>query len=59
MCAWLLANGAPHAFEVVGDRILVARRRVDPSLYPTMLDAAVGFRAQVPKVVFDPYPRSG
>lgn len=59
MCAWLLANGAPHAFEVVGDRILVARRRVDPSLYPTMLDAAVGFRAQVPKVVFDLYPRSG
>jgi hypothetical protein len=59
MCAWLLANGGPHAFEVVGDRILVARRRIDPRTYPAMLDAAVTFRAQVPKVVFDLYPRSG
>jgi hypothetical protein len=59
MCTWLLANGGPHAFEVVGDRILVARRRIDPRTYPDMLDAAVAFRAQVPKVVFDLYPRSG
>jgi len=59
MCAWLLANGGPHAFEVVGDRILVARRRIDPRTYPDMLDTAVEFRAQVPKVVFDLYPRSG
>jgi len=59
MVAWLLANGGPHAFEVVGDRILVARRRIDPSEYPGMLDAAVAFRAQVPRVVFDLYPRGG
>jgi hypothetical protein len=59
MCRWLLENGGSHAFEVVGDRILVARRRIDPTAYPAMLDAAVGFRVQVPKVVFDLYPRSG
>jgi len=59
MCRWLLSDGGPHAFEVVGDRILVARRRIDPSTYPTMLDAAVAFRAQVPAVVFDLYPRAG
>jgi hypothetical protein len=59
MCRWLLENGEPHAFEVVGDRILVARRRIAPEAYPSMLDAAVAFRGQVPKVVFDLYPRSG
>jgi hypothetical protein len=59
MCDWLLANGGPHAFEVVGDRILVARRRIDPSVFPAMLDTASRFRAQVPAVVFDLYPRSG
>jgi hypothetical protein len=59
MCRWLLADGGPHAFEVVGDRILVARRRIDPAAYPSMLDVAVAFRAQVPQVVFDLYPRGG
>lgn len=59
MCQWLLANGGPHAFEVVGDRMLVARRRIAPEAYPSMLDTAVAFRGQVPKVVFDLYPRSG
>ena len=59
MCDWLLANGGPHAFEVLGDRILVARRRIDPSVFPGMLEVAAGFRAQVPAVVFDLYPRSG
>ena len=59
MCRWLLANGDPHAFEVVGDRILVARRRIDPAEYPSMLDVAVAFRGQVPAVVFDLYPRGG
>ena len=59
MCEWLLANGGPHAFEVVGDRILVARRRIAPEAYPAMLDTAIAFRGQVPTVVFDLYPRAG
>ena len=59
MCRWLLAYGEPHAFEVVGDRILVACRRLDPSSYPLLLDVAVAFRGQVPQVVFDLYPRGG
>lgn len=59
MCRWLLEQGGPHTFEVVHDRILVSRRRIDPELFPPMLDVAAAFRAQVPAVVFDLYPRGG
>jgi len=59
MMAWLLANGRDHSFQVVGDRILVSRRRVRVEEIPSLMTTAVGFVRQIPTVVGSLYPKSG
>jgi hypothetical protein len=59
MIAWLLANGRQLSFEVVGDRVLCYRKRVDPVAYLGLFGATKGFRERIPSVVFNLYPRSG
>ena len=57
MIEWLLASGRPYAFEIVGDRVLVVHRRLDPMAFVSLLGVAKGFRDRIPQVVFDLYPK--
>jgi hypothetical protein len=59
MIEWLLAHGRGCAFEVAGDRILVAHRRMDVEAIPTLLGTVAAFVAQIPRVVASLYPKSG
>jgi len=59
MIAWLLANATDCWIELVGDRVLVARRRLTPVELPGLLALAQAFTAQVPRVVADLYPLGG
>jgi hypothetical protein len=56
MMAWLLATGSDHAYEVVGNRLLVAGPRIDPAELPVLMGVARGFVQQVPTVVSSLYP---
>jgi hypothetical protein len=56
MMAWLLATGSDHAYEVVGNRLLVAGPRIDPAELPALLGVARGFVQHVPTVVSSLYP---
>jgi len=59
MVAWLLASGREHSFEIVGNRVLCYRKRVDPMAYVHLFGTTRGFREAIPAVVFNLYPRSG
>jgi hypothetical protein len=59
MIVWLMAHGDGYAFEVVGDRLLVACRRLDPMALVPVLGTVRDFRAQVPRDVPSLYPKSG
>ena len=59
MMAWLLAHGRGYTFEVVGDRVLVACRKIPPLRLVRLLGTAKTFLDQVPRVVFSMYPKSG
>ena len=56
MMQWLLANGGDHAFEAIGNRVLVIAPRIDPVEFPQLLGLARGFVQHVPKVVNGLYP---
>jgi hypothetical protein len=56
MMQWLLDNGSGYAFEVVGDRVLVAGPRVAPAEVLGLLGVARGFAVHVPTVVSSLYP---
>jgi hypothetical protein len=56
MMQWLLDNGSGYAFEVVGDRVLVAGPRIRPAELLGLLGVARGFTQHVPKVVSSLYP---
>ncbi len=56
MIEWLLRHGEGYAFEVVGDRFLCWRGRVDPDEIVHLLGTAMTFRDQVPDVVRSLYP---
>jgi hypothetical protein len=56
MIQWLLANATDCWIELVGEEVLVARRRLAPQELPALLALATAFIAQVPRVVADLYP---
>lgn len=56
MMAWLMSTGYSHAFEAVGNRVLVAGPRIDPVELTTLLGVARGFVQHVPAVVSSLYP---
>jgi hypothetical protein len=57
MMRWLLANAGNCGFEVVGDRLLVFRKRMDVEALPVLMATMRGFRDNVPSVVYSLYPR--
>jgi hypothetical protein len=59
MMDWMLAHAGQQGYEILGDKLMVVRRTIDPSHLPELLDAVCGFAATVPRVVFSLYPRSG
>jgi hypothetical protein len=59
MIAWMLAQGEGQAYEILGDKLMVVRRTIDPSELAGLLDTVTGFAAAVPRVVFSLYPRTG
>lgn len=59
MMQWLLQSGRDHAFEAVGDTILVSRRQVEVAELPALMSTAAAFVAQIPRVVASLYPKSG
>jgi hypothetical protein len=56
MMAWLLSTGHDHAYEAVGNRVLIAGPRIDAADLPTLLGVARGFVQHVPTVVSSLYP---
>ena len=56
MMEWLLAAGSDHAYEALGNRVLVAGPRIDPTELPALLAVARGFVQHVPTVVSSLYP---
>jgi hypothetical protein len=56
MMEWLLAHGTEYTFEAVGNRVLVAGRKIDPTAIPVLLGVGRGFVQHVPKVVSSMYP---
>ena len=59
MMEWLMANGRSCAFEVMGDRLLVATDRTSPTRLIELMGVAKGFVDHLPRVVFSLYPKSG
>jgi hypothetical protein len=59
MMAWLLAHASDYAIEVVGNRVLIAGPKVDPTELVQVIGTAKAFVDQVPRVVFSLYPVSG
>jgi hypothetical protein len=57
MMQWLLANGRDFTFEVNGDQILAACKRLDPAAMLPLWGTLQAFLAQVPRAVFSLYPR--
>jgi hypothetical protein len=56
MMEWLLASGSDYGYEVMGNRVLVAGPKIDPSGFPQLLGIARGFVDHVPSVVYSLYP---
>lgn len=56
MMQWLLADGAEHAYELMGNRVLVAGPKIQPVEFVQLLGVARGFVQHVPKVVYSLYP---
>lgn len=59
MMAWLLAEAQGFAFEVVGDQVLVYRKRLGPAEIVSLLGTAKTFVDHVPRVVYELYPAAG
>jgi hypothetical protein len=56
MMQWLQATGSGHAYEAIGNRVLVAGLKIDPQAFTELLGVARGFVQHVPKVVPSLYP---
>ena len=56
MMQWLQRTGSEHAYEVIGNRVLVAGPKIDPLAFTELLGVARGFVQHVPKVVPSLYP---
>jgi hypothetical protein len=59
MMEWLLTQAADHAFEVVGNRVLVVGPKIQPTEIVRLIGIAKAFVDRVPKVVYSLYPVSG
>ncbi len=59
MMRWLLEHAQGYAFEVLGDRLLVAGPKIQPLAFLPLLGTLKAFREQVPRAVFSLYPKSG
>jgi hypothetical protein len=59
MMRWLLGHAKGYAFEVLGDRLLVAGPKIQPMEFLPLLGTLKAFRDQVPRAVFSLYPKSG
>jgi hypothetical protein len=59
MMQWLLGHADGYAFEVLGDRLLVAGPKIQPMEFLPLLGTLRTFRDQVPRAVFSLYPKSG
>ena len=59
MIAWMLAQGEGQVYEIMGDKLLVVRRKIDAEALPGLCETVRAFAAAVPRVVFSLYPRSG
>jgi hypothetical protein len=57
MMAWLLEHADGYVFEVVGDQLLCACRRLKPAEMMQLFGTAITFRQQIPAVVSSLYPR--
>jgi hypothetical protein len=57
MMAWLLEHGDGYVFEVVGDRVPCACRRLQPVEMMRLFGTAIMFQQQIPAVVSSLYPR--
>ena len=58
MMAWLLEHASGHSFEVVVDRILCWRKKCDPVQITHLVGVTKGFKEQIPRVVYELYPRA-
>jgi hypothetical protein len=59
MMSWLQTNASDFAFEIVGNRVLVAGPKIQPTEIVQVIGTAKAFVDHVPKVVFSLYPVSG
>jgi hypothetical protein len=59
MMQWLLAHAQDDAIEVVGNRVLVACKKIDPVELVGLIGTAKAFLEHVPRVVFSLYAVSG
>jgi hypothetical protein len=59
MMAWLQAHATAYAIEVVGNRVLVAGPKIQPTQIVQVIGTAKAFVDQIPQVVFSLYPVSG
>ncbi len=56
MMAWLSSAGPHLRFEVAGGWLIAWCELLGPTALPSLLDAAAGFAARIPRAVFDGYP---
>jgi hypothetical protein len=59
MMRWLIEHAEGYAFEVLGDRLLIAGPKIQPMAFLPLLGTLKTFRDQVPRAVFSLYPKSG
>jgi hypothetical protein len=59
MMRWLLEHAGGYAFEVLGDRLLIAGPKIQPMAFLPLFGTLKTFREQVPRAVFSLYPKSG
>jgi hypothetical protein len=59
MMRWLMEHAERYAFEVLGNRLLVAGPKIQPMEFLPLLGTLKTFRDQVPRAVFSLYPKSG
>lgn len=57
MMKWVLANGRGWTFEVSGDQMLAACKRLDPAAMLPLWGTLQAFLAQIPRAVFSLYPK--
>lgn len=57
MMAWLLEHAGGFSFEVAGDRVLCWHKRMRPTEFTRLVGTTKLFLENVPRVVYDLYPK--